>query len=493
MDSTFTFLILEALTCSAVFVLVYRLLISDMTHFRWMRIYLICSIVLPLLLPMLTHFTSLIPSGQAGETFGNARQVLGLNASQWFFQLPKQTNQYTTDDASALSISAIAMFLIYGIGLVYRTTLFSCRLYGIRQTIRRGKVEKQNKYFLVKLNDNVPPFSFLNYLFLGNSCQSLSKEELNQVRQHELTHIRQGHSFDLLLLEIIDIIFWFNPAHLYIRRSLQDVHEYLADEVASRSLKERKTYAHLLLRMLSEKPVSALFTAFGGRQIGRRIQMLARKRSGKFQLLRFASVLPLTAALLFLFSCLEKVPENFTEISPATTEQVQEVGSSELKIGSISWEGNQAYTDDELNEVLRLNSGDTFDSAIVEQRINSYSGTTSVSDLYMDNGYLFLSLEIEPLYQADETVDLNFQIYEGEQIYLDDIIIKGNEKIATETILQQTNLRSGDLFSRKQLINAQRSIAKMGYFDAQQVGINPIPKPDENLVDLEFTLIEINN
>ncbi len=318
----------------------------------------------------------------------------------------------------------------------------------------------------------------------------MDRDGLEKVMQHELVHIQQRHSLDLLMLELINVLCWFNPFHRLLRKHLQDVHEYLADEqVAAKGAWQ--PYAQLLVEMSRMPLPVSLTTGFTAQQIGRRIRMMGRNRSGKWSLLRFTVILPLLASLVFLFSCLEEVPENYGNVdSEKGVALPTEAGG--LKIGQIYWEGNQRYKDAQLSEIFGIKSGDPYDSAIVAKQLDYHPDRTTISDLYMDQGYLFFSIEVKKEESIDQEVDLRMNIFEGKPNRLGDITVRGNKSMSTEEILQEIDMEPGELFSRKKLIGAQRTIAELGYFDPQNVHVNPIPKHEDDEVDIEFVVQEIN-
>ena len=491
MFTTLALYLLEVLLCSGLLVLMYQLFFRKLTHFRWMRYYLLMSLVLPLILPLTPWISQPFFSAEAVVPLGGIGQSVNANIAHWIYELPD--GQLAVDGAESqprLTYAALIISCLYIMGVIYFFFVLGYQLYRIRQLLVQSEKEKQPGYWLVWLDGDTAPFSFLNYLFLGKSCQLMDRDELEKVKQHELVHIRQRHSLDMLLLEMINMLCWFNPFHRLFRKHLQDVHEYLADEQVAAS-GAWQPYARLLVE-LSRMPLPvSLTTGFTAQQIGRRIRMMGRNRSGRWSLLRFTVILPLSVSLVFLYSCLEEVPENYVNVdSEKGVTLPTEVG--DLKIGRIFWEGNEVYTDAQLSEVFSLKSGDYFDSAAVARRLDYHPEQTTISDLYMDEGYLFFSLEIEKQERAEGVVDLNMKIVEGEPNRLGDITIRGNQSVSAEEILQEIDMERGELFSRSKLIAAQRTIAELGYFDPQNVRVNPIPKHEDSIVDIEFVVEEIN-
>ena len=491
MFTTLTLYLLENLLCSGLLVALYQLFFKKLTHFRLMRYYLLTSLLLPLLLPLTTWISLPFFTKESIAPLSGIGQSFNANIAHWLYELPDA--QLAVDQAASqpqFSIVAMVLIGLYLLGVIYFMFALGYQLHRIRQLLVQHKQEKQSGYWLVWLEGDVAPFSFFNYLFLGKSCQKMDREELDKVKQHELVHIKQRHSLDLLLLELINVLCWFNPFHRLLRVHLQDVHEYLADEqVAAKGAWQ--PYAQLLVEMSRMPLPVSLTTGFTAQQVGRRIRMMGRNRSGRWSLLRFTVILPLLASLAFLFSCLEEVPENYGNVH-SEKDVALPTEAGRLKIGQIYWKGNQVFTDAELSEIFGIKSGDPYDSATVAKQLDYDPDRTTISDLYMDQGYLFFSIEVKKQERTDQVVDLRMNIIEGKPNRLGDITVRGNKSMSSEEILREIDMESGELFSRSKLIGAQRAIAELGYFDPQNVRVNPIPKHEDHVVDIEFVLEEIN-
>ncbi len=133
-----------------------------------------------------------------------------------------------------------------------------------------------------------------------------------------------------------------------------------------------------------------------------------------------------------------------------------------------------------------------YDKEILKSHLYFNPDLDDVSSLYMDNGYLFFSINVNENQVGSGVTDLVIDIYEGERIKTDNIIIKGNQSVNKEKILNLLAIKSGDWFNRAELIASQKAIAEMGYFDPEKVNIYPIPDLEKGTVDIEFTVTEIN-
>ena len=490
MVTTLILYLFESILCLGVFMLAYRLFFTDSTHFHYRRFYLISSLLISIILPLMPLLSYELPAWLLPTAVSDAGQSLRQQTFSWMLLSPDTLDPAATSDAT-LPVFVLILMGLYLMGALFFAGILGHRLCSVYRLIRSGQCQKQAGYCLVRLEKDLPPFSFLHYLFLGPNSRLLSAAELELVKAHELAHIRQKHSLDLLCLEVVRVLFWFHPLLGYLKKKLREVHEYLADESVTREGIAKKGYAHLLLRLASEQNTHALSTAFSGKQISRRIIMLTRRRSKDRRKYGFAMLLPLSVLLLSLFACMEEPAQNFgSQTEAVAAGEDDSVIQSDQTIGEINWEGNTIYTDDELTAVLGLKKGDPFDKDDLQRRLSSLSIGKDIVSLYMDQGYLFFSIEPQLVEQSANVVDIRMQIFEGEQVRLGKIVFRGNETLSDEAILEKTGMQSGALFNRSQLIEAQRIIAGLGKFDPENVGINPLPRPEEQLVDIEFILDE---
>src|SRR4029077_490104 len=135
----------------------------------------------------------------------------------------------------------------------------------ITRMSRRYRYEQLDDIKFFQTNEPGTPFSFFKQVFWNRQID-LQSHEGQQIFRHELYHVRQKHSFDILLIEIITIIFWFNPFFYLIKKEIKAIHEFLADQYAA-SASNRYSYAELLvLQSINNKKIQ-LFNPFFHNQI----------------------------------------------------------------------------------------------------------------------------------------------------------------------------------------------------------------------------------
>ncbi len=154
----------------------------------------------------------------------------------------------------------------------------------------------------------------------------------------------------------------------------------------------------------------------------------------------------------------------------------------------ISWKGNTKYESSELDLLLDIHKGDIYNQALLEEKI--YMEERGIFSLYQDNGYLFSSVTPVEVQVEGDSIDIMMQIYEGKQATINNIIISGNTKTNEHVIRREVRTKPGQLYNRSDIIRTHRELANLGYFNPENIGVNPTPNPVDGTVDIEYTLEE---
>ncbi|HDZ40473.1 MAG TPA: outer membrane protein assembly factor BamA [Bacteroidetes bacterium] len=159
--------------------------------------------------------------------------------------------------------------------------------------------------------------------------------------------------------------------------------------------------------------------------------------------------------------------------------------------GDIEWVGNSIYPKGLLSQVLNINEGDIYNQTLLNERLNY--DEDAVSSLYLNNGYLFSNLMPVETDIANDSIDLEIRIHEGEQATLNRVIVKGNTRTNEHVVRRELYTRPGDLFSKDAIIRSARQVAVLGHFDPEKINPQPLMNPAEGTVDLEYPLEETAN
>ncbi len=492
MGTAFIDYLIESSVCLLFFLTFYRLALSNLTHFNWMRVYLLSSLTLSLFLHLLK-----IPDQLFSSIVGNGlldKQLYLINLSLPTIFSPN-TFEHGIQSSPAANWQYYLIFLlltIYVVGVLYKSFLFIQSLLEIKESIRNNERSKEGNYWIITTNTRVAAYSFLNYIFISRNHKNLTLLELEQIKLHEKIHVNQRHTIDVLFVEVYSILFWFNPLVYFAKSKLQEVHEFIADGKVVGNDEAKRNYAQLLLDLAVDSKPSFLLTGFTNKQIKNRIKMISKKRSLSAGKLLFFSFVPVAAILLLSFSYLEYSPATNQNDSPNLG--INSNVNSQPKIGKITWVNNTIISNDGLNKILGLKTGDEYVKKSFEKRI--WSDMDGISTYYLDKGYLFSKMDIQENPVNGGTIDLTITIYEGIRGKIGKVSVKGNKNVSTDEVLSKITVRQGDLFSKTRIVESVRALSKMGKFDNERIMPNLTPKPQEvgndfGIVDIEFQVIEI--
>ncbi len=157
---------------------------------------------------------------------------------------------------------------------------------------------------------------------------------------------------------------------------------------------------------------------------------------------------------------------------------------------NITWTGNYVYSDEQLARILGIKKGDVYDKEELDTRLTMNPKGDDITGLYMDNGYLFFNIRPVEVAIDGDSIDIEMRVYEGAQATINKVIISGNDRTNEHVIRRELRTLPGQKFSRSNIIRDQQQLAQMGYFDPEQMEINPIPNPVDNTVDIEYKVVE---
>jgi len=161
---------------------------------------------------------------------------------------------------------------------------------------------------------------------------------------------------------------------------------------------------------------------------------------------------------------------------------------------NVDFVGNSVYRKEDLKKVFNVEKGTVYNQSLIEDRLNGSSGAQdAVSNLYQDNGYLFSRLTPVEAKIDHDSVDLEVRIYEGEQAYLNNVLISGNSRTNEHIARRELYTLPGDLFSKSKIIRSIRQLGVLGHFDPEKINPTPLPDVTNGTVDLLYKLEEKAN
>ena len=297
---TFLVYILKSATCLAVFYLFYKLLMSRDTFHRFNRFALLGLLVLSSLLPLVE--ASVNSPAAVQETMLTLEQLLLLAD----IQPEDESMAAATPSATALWLRVA--LLVYLTGIVFFIVRNLCSLARLGRLIRQGKREALDSYLpdrkeknvrLVVHDHDIAPFSWMHWIVIARKDL---EENGREILIHELAHIRNRHSWDLLLADLCIFVQWFNPAAWLLKQELQNIHEYEADETVLREGVNARNYQMLLIKKAVGTRLYSMANSFNHSSLKKRITMMLKEKSNPWARAKYLYILPLAALAVTAFA-----------------------------------------------------------------------------------------------------------------------------------------------------------------------------------------------
>ena len=273
--------LLKSAGCLALLLAFYHLVLEREKMHKFNRFFLLGSVLFSFLAPAFVIYVEAIPS--------IIESTHSMNISTVESPIEKEVN-YT------FILSSI-YFLISSI-LTFR---FGRNLFKIISKIKRNEHQKLEYATLVLVDDKILPHSFLNYIFINKEEYITDKIE-PELLTHELTHVTQKHTIDILLMEFLFILFWINPLFIILKKAIQLNHEFLADNNVITTYKNTFQYQQLLLGKAAWNNEYYLASNLNYSLTKKRLTMMTTKSSNSKIVLKKLAIIPLLAGFIFLFA-----------------------------------------------------------------------------------------------------------------------------------------------------------------------------------------------
>ncbi|RZK44150.1 MAG: M56 family metallopeptidase [Pedobacter sp.] len=277
---TWLYYLLEANLYLALFYGFYRLFLHNETFYSLNRNYLLISTCISFVLPIVQ--VSLI-SEAISQFYHNWKGYEKIN----------QPSSIMASVGSAHPETSW-LFIVYLVIVLFLISKLGLGIYKITRIWLDSNKRKIDDITLIDLNTEATAFSFFNLLFINPELA-----DQPTVLKHEMVHIRQKHSYDIIFFELIQAISWFNPIVLLMKKDIKLLHEYIADELTTTADIHKHEYALFLIQnSFGLRPTALANQIFNQSILKRRINMLNKKRTGGKAKLRILLALPLVGTML---------------------------------------------------------------------------------------------------------------------------------------------------------------------------------------------------
>lgn len=271
--------------CLAVFYLFYKLLLSRDTFHSFNRVVLLTLMLMSLLLPFVS-----IPVNNSTPVYDGIVQLGHLVA----------VGLVSSDEEQSGMTLIQVLFLIYIIGVAVFFVNEICSLVRLYRLITgKDHVRTDDGVNIIVIDGDIAPFSWFNNIVISRSDYESGRHE---IIIHEKAHIAHGHSYDIMLCNLLLIFQWFNPAAWLLRRELQNIHEYQADEAVILSGADAAGYQLLLIRKAVGDKLFSMANNLNQCSLKKRITMMLKKKSNPWRQARTLLVVPVAAVAIVAFA-----------------------------------------------------------------------------------------------------------------------------------------------------------------------------------------------
>ncbi|MGS2725392.1 energy transducer TonB [Psychroserpens sp. BH13MA-6] len=300
--------ILQTIAFQLVFLMIYDLVLRKETFFNLNRGYLLVTAVLSVVIPFIKieqiksvvskDFVITLPE----VIIGNTTTPIDLSHPEIAAQAGLPIEEPSTSIWSIILIIGMcltmAVFLFKMSRIVWLTLTYKKRWFG--------------NVLIIELLNSTKAFSFFHYIFMG---EKLKPQERAVIVKHEIIHVKEKHTLDLLLFEILRIVFWFNPLVYMYQSRIALLHEYIADAKAIKQQNPKDYYQNLLSQIFETQEFSFVNPFFKQSFIKKRIHMLSKSKSKQIHLLKYLLFIPMVFTMLLYTTSYAQESNNQVDLS----------------------------------------------------------------------------------------------------------------------------------------------------------------------------------
>ena len=321
----------------------YMLILRKESFFHFNRILLVCIMLLSLILPLCDFHSLSIENNPIQE---------GMTT----ISMPVVMNESTPNITVAKGFNWVAVVLyIYLIGIIATILWKTIQISQLYRTIHKGVLwkDKQNGITIYCHAQDIAPFSWFNTIVISENDY---QNNANEILCHEIGHIRHYHSLDILLVNIIETIQWWNPFSWLIASSLRDVHEYEADNEVRTSGVNIREYQFLLIRKAVGSSSYAFANGFNHSLLKKRITMMLRSKSNPWMRTKALYIIPVSTIAVSVFATPE-LNNRVDTLAEKVETIIENKGTNNSSIDQVSEKGIASV--DNIKENIPKNAKDS--------------------------------------------------------------------------------------------------------------------------------------
>ncbi len=277
------FYVLKASGLMAMFFAAYYFLLRKETFFTTNRWFLLLGLLTSVLLPLVTF-----------------EKIIWIEAHPQLYALHVDSPIVSQPPTETFEINwYLILATVYGLGLFIFLLQFLFDFRNLKSILKGKTVQQQADLKYIDVDENVAPFSYFNYIVFNSAL--FDEAELNNILAHEKVHCEQLHSIDVLISRLFCIAFWYNPIVWFYKSAMLQNLEFIADSVALKTITDKKSYQITLLKITTHNNCVAITNPFFQSLIKKRIVMLNKNQSKKWNSWKYALIIPILIGFLLYF------------------------------------------------------------------------------------------------------------------------------------------------------------------------------------------------
>src|SRR6056297_351521 len=305
--------ILNSTLCLLALFLIYNLLLANEKSYRFNRFYLLIALVLGLSLPSLDFFmgTNQFIVGPSENIAGiDAEKITAIKQAPTIFVTGNIFPESVEPQEFTAAVSAgtgtrfpmfTVLFFTYALISLILLSRFIYGIYSIYSRARKMDEVNLGRSKLMLSEQNIVPHSFMDAIFV-NKYDYEEGMIRDQILDHEKAHINGKHTLDVLFVELLKVIFWFNPALYLFRRAILINHEFLADQKVIDKYEDVNDYQNQLLKVTENHARVNFASNLNFYLTKKRLLMMTKKRSFIRSSLKMAVLTPVVPLLILMFN-----------------------------------------------------------------------------------------------------------------------------------------------------------------------------------------------
>lgn len=272
--------------CLTVVFLFYYAVLRKLTFYNWNRYYLLVYTLMSFYIPVVDI------SGMLQQQNWQSATVVG-----WVPAVENYKAIRNMQSGPLITVNNI-LLVVFIAGMLVMFARLCVQFISFRRLKKKALPVYSNEMKLYHVDADIIPFSFGNSIFINRKLHS--EAELGEIIRHEFVHVKQRHSIDIILGELLCLVNWFNPFAWLLKKAIRQNLEFIADDKVLQNGISKTAYQYLLLKVTGNSQFS-IASQFNFSSLKKRIAMMNKMKSAKMHLVKFLFLLPMLAVLLLAF------------------------------------------------------------------------------------------------------------------------------------------------------------------------------------------------